>query len=235
MADKIDILYEDNHLIIVNKPGGRLVQGDKTGDQAFRDDVGKFIKTRDDKPGNVFVGVVHRLDRPVSGCLIFAKTSKALSRMNTSFRNGEVNKIYWAITPDRPPKMSDRLTHYLLKDKKHNVVKAFGQGGSARGRALKKAVLDYKLLAEIDQLSLLEIKPLTGRPHQIRVQLAAIGCPILSDVKYGSPKRPHKRFIYLHGRSLQFVHPVQKKPIVVHAPLPKDPIWSVFADFQEES
>ena len=202
-ADKFKVLYEDNHLIAVFKPGGWLVQGDATGDKPLSDYVKEYIKVRYKKSGDVFLGVIHRLDRPVSGLVIFARTSKALTRMNEMFKERAVKKTYFAIVGERPKEIEGHLSHYLVKDKEKNRAKAFM---SKRTKDAKKSDLDYKLLASIANHHLLEVKPLTGRPHQIRVQLAKINCSIRGDLKYGSLHRNRDRSIHLHSYKLEFIH-----------------------------
>lgn len=224
MKKEFPVLYEDNHLILVNKTGGLLVQGDDTHDETLADQVKKYIKKKYGKPGDVFLGIIHRLDRPVSGVVAFARTSKALERMNALFRDRKVTKTYWALTKNRPPQTQDELTHWLKKDNTANKTFAFNK----EGKGTHKAILNYKLIGRIAEYYLLEVDPLTGRPHQIRAQLAKIGCPILGDVKYGGQKSTSSRQIYLHSRILNFVHPVKKEPLTVSAPLPRDDIWNLF-------
>lgn len=220
-----DLLYEDNHLLIVNKRPGEIVQGDKTGDEPLVETLKKMIKERDAKPGNVFLGVVHRLDRPVGGAVIFAKTSKALSRLNDMLRNGEIHKTYWALTRGMPPKEADMLTHYISTVERNNksYVSATPKPGT------KEARLEYRLLAKGDTFNLLEVKLLTGRKHQIRVQLSAIGCPIRGDLKYGDRRSNPDGSISLLARSIDFIHPVSKQPIHVEAPVPDENVWKSIA------
>lgn len=220
----INSLYEDNHLIIVNKTGGMLVQGDQTGDETLAEDVKSYIKKKYKKPGDVFLGVVHRLDRPVSGAVIFARTSKGLERMNELFRDREIQKTYWALTKSKPTELEGELIHWLKKDGSTNKVSAFNK----EGKGALKAILNYKLIGHFAEYYLLEVKPLTGRPHQIRVQLAKMGCPIFGDVKYGGEKSQNRESIYLHSREVSFIHPVKKETIRVTAKLPKDQIWRLF-------
>ena len=223
-----DLLYEDNHLLIVNKRPGEIVQGDKTGDEPLVETLKKMIKERDAKPGNVFLGVVHRLDRPVGGAVIFAKTSKALSRLNDMLRNGEIHKTYWALTRGMPPKEADMLTHYISTVERNNksYVSATPKPGA------KEARLEYRLLAKGDTFNLLEVKLLTGRKHQIRVQLSAIGCPIRGDLKYGAARSNRDGSISLHARSIEFVHPVRKEPLRITAPVPQqDNLWKFAETF----
>lgn len=216
------VLYEDNHIIIVNKEPGEIVQGDKTGDVPLSETVAQWIKEKYNKPGNVFCGVVHRLDRPVGGVVIFAKTSKALSRLNDMLRNGEIHKTYWAITRNCPPQEADTLTHYITTTERNNKSYA-----SPRPRNnAKEARLQYSHIASTARYHLLEVKLLTGRKHQIRVQLAAIGCPIKGDLKYGDKRSNPDGSISLLARSVEFIHPVSHKPIKVIAPVPaNDNLW----------
>ncbi|OJV81893.1 RNA pseudouridine synthase [Proteiniphilum sp.] len=218
------VLYEDNHLIIVNKAPGEIVQGDKTGDQPLSEMVKEYLKEKYNKPGNVFCGVTHRLDRPTSGVVVFAKTSKALSRLNDMFRDGEMDKTYWAIVKDRPPKEEDQLTHYLVKNEKTNKSTAY----PVEKPHTKKAVLHYKLIAASQNYYLLEVDLETGRHHQIRVQLAKIGCPIKGDLKYGASRSNPDGSISLHARTISFIHPVSKEKIMVTAPVPEDNLWKTF-------
>ena len=225
--EAIRVLYEDNHLLAVNKPAGWLVQGDDTGDVTMSDWAKEYIKVRYNKPGAVFLGVIHRLDRPVSGVLLFARTSKALTRMNKLFADRKIQKTYWAITEQRPESLEGTLTHYILKDRSRNLAKAYDQL-SRRAEGAKKSTLDYKLIGQIGSHVLLEVKPHTGRPHQIRVQLSKLGCPIRGDLKYGYHTPNQDGSIHLHCRSLSFIHPVKKEPVTIEADLPKDQIWDLF-------
>jgi 23S rRNA pseudouridine1911/1915/1917 synthase len=219
------IVYEDNHLMIVNKLPSEIVQGDKTGDLALTDKVKTFIKERDSKPGNVFCGLVHRLDRPVSGLVILAKTSKGLSRLNEVFREGKIEKYYLAVVKNKPPKEKDILVHYLLKNEKNNASKAFVKPVK---NALE-AKLEYEIVASSDNYTLLLVKLHTGRHHQIRAQLSAIGCPIKGDLKYGFDRSNKAGFIHLHSYKIAFEHPVKNEPLSVSAwPLIDDPIWNYF-------
>ncbi len=222
------VLYEDNHLLIVNKPAGRLVQGDRTGDEPLVETFKNYLKEKYHKPGAVFLGVVHRLDRPVSGVLVFARTSKALDRMNKLFSSRAVQKIYWAVVAHKPPAEAATLVHWLKKDTAKNTTTAYEQ---ERDHA-KRAELQYTLLGSQKNLYLLEVAPLTGRPHQIRVQLATMGCPIQGDIKYGFAHPNADGNISLHARKLHFIHPVKKEPISVVAPLPAYESWPMFANFQ---
>ncbi len=217
----MQVVYEDNHVIIVNKQSGEIVQGDKTGDTPLSDIVKAYLKEEYAKPGNVFLGVVHRLDRPVSGLVIFAKTSKALERLNWMFANGEVHKTYWAITKNVPPQIEGKLEHWLVRNEKQNKSYAY----TKEKPGAKKAVLKYRLIGKTDNYNLLEIELLTGRHHQIRCQLAAMGCPIKGDLKYGAKRSNPDGSISLLARRMEFVHPVSKETITVEAPLPNDNLW----------
>ncbi len=221
---KMTVLYEDNHLIIVNKAPGEIVQGDKTGDEPLSEMVKTFLKEKYHKPGNVFCGVTHRLDRPTSGVVVFAKTSKSLTRLNDMFRKGEVKKIYWAIVKNRPPADEDTLTHYLIKNEKTNKSAAF----DTEKPHTKKAVLHYRQIAASTNYFLLEIDLETGRHHQIRCQLAKIGSPLKGDLKYGAERSNPDGSISLHARAISFIHPVSKEPISITAPLPEDALWRAF-------
>ncbi len=227
---KLQVIYEDNHLIAVNKPAGILVQGDETGDRPLDDMVKEYIKIRYDKPGDVFLGVCHRIDRPVSGAVIFARTSKALERVNKLFADREVYKTYWAIVNERPDPLNGTLTHFLVKDHERNITKVL-EGPSRRHPDAKEAELTYELIASLGNQHLLEVNPTTGRSHQIRAQLATIGCKIRGDVKYGAPKGNADGSICLHCRSMRFIHPVTKVEIEVEADIPNTPIWNMFAQF----
>jgi 23S rRNA pseudouridine1911/1915/1917 synthase len=223
----MDVVYEDNHIIIVNKAPGEIVQGDKTGDTPLVDIVKAWIKEKYNKPGNVFCGVVHRLDRPVGGLVVFAKTSKALSRMNEMFRNGDVHKTYWAISRNRPPKDEDLLTHYITTVERTN--KSYASTTPKNGA--KEARLKYRLIAAGERYNLIEVNLLTGRKHQIRVQLSAIGCPIKGDLKYGDKRSNPDGSISLIARSINFIHPVSGKEITLTAPVPaNDNLWQALLD-----
>lgn len=218
----MQVLYEDNHIIIVNKASGEIVQGDKTGDKPLVETLKEWIKEKYAKPGNVFCGVVHRLDRPVSGIVVFAKTSKALARMNEMFRNGEVKKTYWAITRNQPPKQEDSLTHYITTTERNNKSYA----STAPRHGAKEAVLSYRHISSSDRYHLLEVNLMTGRKHQIRVQLSAIGCTIRGDLKYGDKRSNPDGSISLMARHISFTHPVSGKFIDVTAPIPdNDNLW----------
>ncbi|MDE6485364.1 MAG: RluA family pseudouridine synthase [Duncaniella sp.] len=227
----MQVVYEDNHIIIVNKAPGEIVQGDKTGDEPLVETVKRWIKEKYDKPGNVFLGVVHRLDRPVGGLVVFAKTSKALTRMNEMFRDGKVKKTYWAITRNRPPHDSDRLVHYITSTERNNKSYA----SPTPRKDAKEAALSYRLLASSDRYHLLEVNLETGRKHQIRVQLAAIGCPLRGDLKYGDRRSNPDGSISLMARRITFVHPVSGETIDITAPLPDDPLWQAFGHLTESS
>lgn len=215
------MLYEDNHLIVVNKRAGDIVQGDKTGDVPLSEVVKEFIKEKDHKPGNVYLGVVHRLDRPTTGLVLFSKTSKALPRLNKLFADKAAKKTYWALVKNPPPKEQDTLIHWLKKNPKNNKSTAF----ATETKDSKKAILHYKLLKQLDTYYLLEIELETGRHHQIRVQLASIGCPIKGDLKYGFNRSNPDGSISLHARKLEFEHPVKKEPVDILAPVPEDALW----------
>ncbi len=220
----LKIIYEDNHLIAVNKPAGWLVHGDQTGDTPLSEYVKQYIKLRYKKPGDVFLGTIHRLDRPVSGTVIYARTSKGLARMNKLFQERKVEKTYWAIVGERPQPIEGDLIHYILKDVQKNQAKAYDRTGN-RTKHAKRSELSYQLIKEIGNLHLLEVKPKTGRPHQIRVQLAKIGCPIWGDVKYGFRKPNEDASIHLHCRSLSFIHPVKQEPLIIEADPPNTQLW----------
>ncbi|MDR1633228.1 MAG: RluA family pseudouridine synthase [Dysgonamonadaceae bacterium] len=217
------VIYEDNHLIAVNKTTSEIVQGDKTGDMPLSETVKQWLKDKYQKSGNVFTGVIHRLDRPVSGVTLFAKTSKALERMNEMFRQGEVKKTYWAIVANRPPQQEEELVHYLIRNEKQNKSYAYDKEKPGS----KKAVLTYRLMAQSERYFLLEIDLKTGRHHQIRCQLAKIGCPVKGDLKYGFNRSNPDGGICLHARKVKFVHPVSKKEIEIVAPAPEEKIWTI--------
>ncbi|MEY4659027.1 MAG: RluA family pseudouridine synthase [Crocinitomicaceae bacterium] len=215
------ILHEDNHVLVVNKLASEIVQGDKTGDVTMPDEIKSYLKEKYQKPGNVFCGVVHRLDRPTSGALVFARTSKALERLNAQFRDKETNKIYWAIVEKAPEKTTGRLIHHLKKNETQN--KSYPVNATVAGS--KEAILSYRLLASGERYHLLEITLETGRHHQIRVQLSSIGCIIKGDVKYGAKRSNPDGSICLHARFLTFTHPTSKEEISVVAPVPSDRLW----------
>lgn len=219
---KEQIVYEDNHLLVINKKVGQLVQGDKTGDESLLDSIKNYIKIRDNKPGNVFLGLVHRIDRPTSGLVIYAKTSKALSRLTQMVKNREVKKTYWAVVPKEMIPQSQRLVHYLQKNEKNNKAIVFTKVTDGA----KEAILTYNIIKTLDNYYLLEIDLETGRHHQIRAQLSKTGVPIKGDLKYGSPRSNPDGGINLHARKLEFVHPVTKENVEIIAPVPQnDAIW----------
>jgi len=220
-----DILYEDNHLIILNKRASEIVQGDKTGDEPLSEALKQYLKIKYQKPGEVFLGVVHRLDRPVSGAVIFARTSKALSRLNIMLRDREIHKTYWAIVRNPPPKSSDHLCGFMIRNEEKN--KSFFSEKPTAGA--QKAELIYHVKDFSDNYYLIEIVLITGRHHQIRAQLASIGCPIKGDLKYGYPRANHGGFIHLHAPQIGFLHPVRKEPLTIIAPVPDDPLWMFFS------
>ena len=217
----MDVVYEDNHIIIVSKRSGEIVQGDKTGDRTLADDVKAYIKEKYAKPGNVFLGVTHRLDRPVWGLVVFAKTSKSLSRLNDMFRNGEVHKTYWAICQNTPEQPEATLTHWLTRNEKQNKSYAYDKEVPSS----KKAVLHYKVIGHSERYTLVEIELMTGRHHQIRCQLAKIGCPIKGDLKYGAKRSNPDGSISLLARMVEFVHPVSKEKIHAESDVPDDKLW----------
>lgn len=219
-----DILFEDNHLIAINKRGGDIVQIDDSGDKSLEIMVNEFLTKKYNKPNGAFVGVIHRLDRPVSGMILFAKTSKSLDRMNKAFHDRKVKKTYLAVVKERPPHKSGKLINWLLRDRKKMITKAYD-------REVKNgsyAELDYEVIGQLEGYYLLKIDPLTGRTHQIRSQLAFMGCPIVGDNKYGYPRGSLRRTICLHSRGLAFKHPVKEEDMVVLAPLPQDGFWDKF-------
>jgi 23S rRNA pseudouridine1911/1915/1917 synthase len=219
-----NILFEDNHIIIINKLPSQIVQGDKTGDKPLSELVKEYLKVKYDKPGEVFLGVVHRLDRPVSGAVIFARTSKSLTRLNALIKNREIKKTYWAVVKNRPPKVSDTLVNFLRRDEARN--KSYIAGENSRNA--QQASLSYTLLGSSDNYYLLQVDLHTGRHHQIRAQLAAIGCPIKGDLKYGYPRSNPDGSIHLHARMLNLIHPVTLLPLCLRAGTPKDPVWAYF-------
>lgn len=220
-----DILYEDNHLLLVNKHCGDLVQPDPSGESAMEDQIKLFLKERDAKPGDVFLGVVHRIDRPVSGVVLFAKTSKALTRLNEMIREGKIHKLYWAVTEQAPEPESGELRHYIVRDSKTNRSKAY----DVPKKDAKEARLRYNMLGCSTHYSLVEVELLTGRHHQIRAQLAKIGCPIRGDLKYGAKRSNPDGGISLHSRCVEFEHPVRREPLSVTAPVPAgDNLWAYF-------
>ena len=218
----LEVLYEDNHIIAVNKKPSDIVQGDKTGDRPLGEFVKDYIKKKYNKPGDVFLGIVHRLDRPVSGVVLFARTSKSLSRLNELFRSKQVKKTYWAVVKNKPNPTKDILVHYLKKNQQKNKSTAFNKEEDGT----LKSELSYKLIKSLDNYHLLEVLPKTGRHHQIRVQLSKIGSPIKGDIKYRSDRTNKDSSIHLHARKIEFIHPVKKEPISISAPPPeKDTIW----------
>lgn len=220
----IEVLYEDNHIIAVNKRPSDIVQGDKTGDTPLSDFVKQYLKEKYNKPGEVFVGTVHRIDRPVSGIVLFAKTSKALTRLNELFQTKEIKKTYWAVVKNKPKNNTGKLIHYLKKNEVKNKSKAFEKEtvGALRSE------LDYELIANSDNYFFLKINPHTGRHHQIRAQLAVMGCPIKGDLKYGFDRSNKDASIHLHARKIEFIHPVKKEPISIVAPPPNEVLWNEF-------
>lgn len=220
--NQLNVLYEDNHIIAINKRPSDIVQGDKTGDTPLSEFVKKYIKEKYNKPGDVFVGTVHRIDRPVSGIVLFAKTSKALTRLNQMFQTKEIQKTYWAVVKNKPENVKGNLVHYLIKNEVKNMSRAYEkeQKGALRSE------LDYELILSLDNYHLLEINPHTGRHHQIRVQLSKIGSPIKGDIKYGFDRTNKDASIHLHARKIEFIHPVKKEPISIVAPPPNDAIWN---------
>ena len=219
----MEVVYEDNHIIIVNKQSGEIVQGDKTGDKPLSDFVKAWIKEKYAKPGNVFLGVVHRLDRPVAGLVVFAKTSKALSRLGNMFRDGEIKKTYWAIVPKAPIPPQATLTHWLVRNEKQNKSYAYDHEVAKS----KKAILDYCVIGHSERYFLLEVHLKTGRHHQIRCQLSKIGCPIKGDLKYGAPRSNPDGSISLLSRKVEFIHPVSHQPVSIIAKTPDDNLWKV--------
>lgn len=222
--NQLEVLYEDNHIIAVNKRPSDIVQGDKTGDTPLSDFVKQYVKEKYNKPGDVFIGTVHRIDRPVSGIVLFARTSKALTRLNQMFQTKEIQKTYWAVVKNRPEKESGKLIHYLKKNEAKNMSKAYEKevAGALRSE------LDYKILCSSDNYHLLEITPITGRHHQIRVQLSSMGCPIKGDLKYGFNRSNKDASIHLHARKIEFIHPIKKEPVVIIAPPPNEVLWNEF-------
>jgi len=222
--NELEILYEDNHLIAINKKPGDIVQGDKTGDKPLSEILKDYVKGKYKKPGAAFLGVIHRIDRPVSGIVLFARTSKALERMNELFRDKKVQKTYWAVVKNKPPEESGSLIHYLKKDEAKNKSKAFEH----EVKEALRSWLDYKVISKSENYYLLEINPHTGRHHQIRVQLSAIGCPIKGDVKYGFDRTNEDGSIHLHAQKIVFTHPVKKEEIVLEAGVPNEKLWKYF-------
>jgi 23S rRNA pseudouridine1911/1915/1917 synthase len=224
MANQLQVLYEDNHIIAVNKRPGDIVQGDKTGDAPLSDFVKQYIKVTANKPGDVFLGTVHRIDRPVSGIVLFAKTSKALARLNEMFQQKEIKKTYWAVVKNKPPQNAGKLEHFLIKDEAKNKSKAHIN----QVKNSLPSVLEYKIISSSEKYFLLEVNPHTGRHHQIRAQLSAMGCPIKGDLKYGADRSNHNASIHLHARSISFLHPVKKEIINIEALPPDENLWNTF-------
>lgn len=222
----LEILFEDNHLIAVNKRAGQLAQGDRTGDISLDQLVKQYIKTKYSKPGDVFLGVIHRLDRPVSGVILYARTSKSLLRMNQLFKEQKIQKNYWCIVKDRPQPEEGTLNHHLIKNEAQNKSYAYNKPRPNT----KPASLDYRLISSSDRYSLLEVMLHTGRHHQIRCQLAKIGSPVRGDLKYGYPRTNKDASISLHARSLEFIHPVRNDQVKILAPVPSDPLWNALTD-----
>jgi len=222
----LEVLYEDNHLIAVNKRSGDLVQGDHTGDTPLSEIVKEWIRIKYQKPGNVFTGVVHRIDRPVSGVVVFAKTGKALSRLNELFKTKEVQKTYFAAVCSKPQNSSGTLTDFLIKDSSKNKSRSL----KSPKPGAKEAILDYQHVYSSDRYFFLKVLPKTGRHHQIRVQLSGMGSSIKGDVKYGAPRTNKDGSIHLHARSIEFIHPVKKEPLIISAPFPDDPVWNSLSD-----
>ncbi|RHP67270.1 RluA family pseudouridine synthase [Bacteroides sp. OF04-15BH] len=220
----MNVIYEDNHIILVNKASSEIVQGDKTGDTPLSETVKQYIKEKYHKPGNVFLGVTHRLDRPVSGLVLFARTSKALSRLNEMFKTKEIKKTYWAIVKNQPPAPAGELVHWLVRNEKQNKSYAYDR----EVKDSKKAILDYKVIGRSERYYLLEINLQTGRHHQIRCQLAKMGCPIKGDLKYGAQRSNPDGSICLHARRIEFVHPVSKEKMSFEAPVPDSALWKSF-------
>ncbi len=219
------VVYEDNHIIVVYKESGEIVQGDKTGDTPLSETVKQYIKEKYNKPGNVFLGVVHRLDRPVSGLVIFARTSKALPRLNKMFSNGEVHKTYWAITQNAPQEPEGTLVNWIVRNEKQNKSYAYDK----EVKDSKKAILKYKVIGSSDRYTLIEVQLMTGRHHQIRCQLAHMGCPIKGDLKYGAKRSNPDGSISLLSHHVEFIHPVSQESISLDSPLPDDTLWQVIA------
>ncbi|AKP50317.1 RluA family pseudouridine synthase [Cyclobacterium amurskyense] len=228
MKKPFNVIFEDNHLLVVNKSAGILVQGDKTGDKTLTDLCKTYIANKYNKPGAVFLHPVHRLDRPVSGVVVFARTSKALERMTALFRKREVHKVYWALVKRKPREETGKLTHWLVKNPEKNVTTAYDKEVPES----KKSEMTYKRLGKLNDHWLLELRPVTGRPHQLRVQLASMDCPIRGDVKYGFPKPNPDASINLHAFHLVFIHPIKKEKLFLRAALPEEPFWEQFLEFE---
>jgi 23S rRNA pseudouridine1911/1915/1917 synthase len=228
MNKPFNVIYEDNHLLVVNKSAGILVQGDKTGDKTLTDLCKVYIANKYNKPGAVFLHPVHRLDRPVSGIVVFARTSKALERMTALFRKREIHKVYWAVVKKKPREEAGKLTHWLVKNHEKNISKAYDK----EVPEAKKSELTYKRMGKLNDHWLVELRPVTGRPHQLRVQLSAIDCPIRGDIKYGFSKPNPDGCINLHAFHLVFMHPIKKEKIFLRAALPEEPFWEQFLEFE---
>jgi|TARA_R110002096_G_scaffold435115_2_gene659397 23S rRNA pseudouridine1911/1915/1917 synthase len=228
MKKPFNVIFEDNHLLVVNKSAGILVQGDKTGDKTLTDLCKTYIANKYNKPGAVFLHPVHRLDRPVSGVVVFARTSKALERMTALFRKREVHKVYWALVKRKPREETGKLTHWLVKNPEKNITTAYDKEVPES----KKSEMTYKRLGKLNDHWLLELRPVTGRPHQLRVQLASMDCPIRGDVKYGFPKPNPDASINLHAFHLVFIHPIKKEKLFLRAALPEEPFWEQFLEFE---
>lgn len=224
----MEILFEDNHIIAVNKKVSDIVQGDKTGDRTLADDIKDYLKKKYNKPGNVFLGITHRLDRPVSGIILFARTSKALSRLNNMFKEHEFKKNYWAVVKKQPPQTEATIEHFLVRKEKQN--KSFAHDKEVSNS--KKASLTYRISGKSDNYYFVEVELHTGRHHQIRAQLSKIGCPIKGDLKYGFPRSNKNGGIHLHARSIEFTHPIKKEKIKIVAPPPEDILWSKFLELK---
>ena len=220
----LDVLYEDNHIIVVNKRGGDIVQGDKTGDKTLGDDVKEYIKIKYQKPGEVFLGTVHRIDRPTTGIVLFARTSKALARLNQMFQDKEIQKTYWAVTENAPPQKEGKLVHFLTRNESQN--KSYAHDTEKKGS--KRAELNYWYEGKSNHYYFIRVAPITGRHHQIRVQLSTVGCVIKGDLKYGAKRSNADGSIHLHAQKIEFIHPVSKLPIVVTAKPPDEPNWNEF-------
>lgn len=220
----MEVIYEDNHILAINKAPSEIVQADKTGDEPLSEKVKSFIKEKYHKPGDVFLGTVHRIDRPVSGVLIFARTSKAMERINEMFKKRQIQKTYWAVVKNRPPKESDTLIHYLIKNEKQN--KSYASETPKEGHL--QCTLKYELIAESDGYFLLKVNPYSGRHHQIRVQLSTIGCIIKGDLKYGYSRSNKDASIHLHAREIEFIHPIKNEPIKITAKVPNESLWNFF-------
>ncbi|NNE28415.1 MAG: RluA family pseudouridine synthase [Saprospiraceae bacterium] len=229
----LEVIYEDNHLIAINKPAGVLVQGDQTGDTPISEEVKFYIKHRYNKPGDVYLGVIHRLDRPVSGALIFARTSKGLTRMNALFQQREIQKRYLAISKWHPDELNGRIETFLFKDKSKNKVRLMDKPSNRTPNA-KKAITEYRLLSEVDGNYLYEVNPITGRPHQIRAHMQSVGAPLKGDLRYGAKKALTDASICLHCFELSFVHPVKKEPVTIKANIPKHQEWNRFKNILKD-